>query len=106
MKEFATSPECVRRYYFPYRYCCCPSLHLLAQAFDTVPSTPVPEVKEDIQCEFCEKVTSSSWHSSLTVLCQVIKHWVDTYASNASLAEFKQLMDGICEKVAGRNYLG
>ena len=41
---------------------------------------------------------SSSTHS-----IQVIKHWVDVYASNASLAEFKQLLDGICEKLDKSN---
>ena len=33
----------------------------------------------------------------------MIKHWVDVYASNASLAEFKQLLDGICEKLDKSN---
>lgn len=33
----------------------------------------------------------------------MIKHWVDVYASNASLAEFKQLLDGICEKLDQSN---
>ena len=31
---------------------------------------------------------------------QVIKHWVDVYASNSSLAEFKEMLDGICDKVS------
>ena len=41
--------------------------------------------------------------SSSTYSIQVIKHWVDVYASNASLAEFKQLLDGICEKLDKSN---
>jgi len=61
---------------------------MCSQAFDGVPVTAVPELEEDIQCEFCEKV---------------IKHWVDVYASNASLAEFKEMLDGICEKLDKSN---
>jgi len=60
---------------------------LCSQAFDSVPASPV-SAGEDIQCEFCEKV---------------IKHWVDVYANNASLAEFKQLLDGICDKLDHKN---
>jgi len=60
---------------------------LCSQAFENVPATSVSE-GEDIQCEFCEKV---------------IQHWVDVYASNASLAEFKEMLDGICEKLDKRN---
>ena len=33
----------------------------------------------------------------------MIKHWIDVYASNSSLAEFKQLLDGICEKLDKNN---
>jgi len=44
--------------------------------------------QEDIQCEFCEKV---------------IKHWLDVYTSNSSLEEFRELMDGICEKLDKKN---
>ena len=29
----------------------------------------------------------------------MIAHWVDVYASNASLAEFKAMLDGFCDKV-------
>jgi len=43
---------------------------------------------EDLQCEFCEKV---------------VKHWIDVYASKSSLEEFKQLLDGICEKLDTKN---
>jgi len=60
---------------------------LCSQSFEKVPATQLKE-GEDIQCEFCEKV---------------IKHWIDVYASNSSLAEFKQLMDGICEKLDKKN---
>jgi len=60
---------------------------LCSQSFEKVPSTVLKQ-GEDIQCEFCEKV---------------IKHWIDVYASNASLAEFKALMDGICEKLDKKN---
>merc|ERR1719412_2761030 len=60
---------------------------LCSQSFEKVPATELKE-GEDIQCEFCEKV---------------IKHWIDVYASNSSLAEFKQLMDGICEKLDKKN---
>jgi len=60
---------------------------LCSQSFEKVPATVLKE-GEDIQCEFCEKV---------------IKHWIDVYASNASLAEFKALMDGICEKLDKKN---
>eukprot|EP00091_Calanus_sinicus_P024061 TRINITY_DN841_c0_g1_i8.p1 TRINITY_DN841_c0_g1~~TRINITY_DN841_c0_g1_i8.p1 ORF type:complete len:606 (-),score=183.91 TRINITY_DN841_c0_g1_i8:1025-2635(-) len=60
---------------------------LCSQSFEKVPATIIKE-GEDIQCEFCEKV---------------IKHWIDVYASNASLAEFKEMMDGICEKLDKKN---
>merc|ERR1719186_884474 len=60
---------------------------LCSQSFEKVPATILKQ-GEDIQCEFCEKV---------------IKHWIDVYASNASLAEFKQMMDGICEKLDKKN---
>eukprot|EP00092_Neocalanus_flemingeri_P033617 GFUD01036545.1.p1 GENE.GFUD01036545.1~~GFUD01036545.1.p1 ORF type:complete len:893 (-),score=233.50 GFUD01036545.1:245-2923(-) len=60
---------------------------LCSQSFEKVPATIIKE-GEDIQCEFCEKV---------------IKHWLDVYASNASLAEFKAMMDGICEKLDKKN---
>jgi len=39
---------------------------------------------EDIECEFCTKV---------------VKHWIDVYASDSSLEEFKEILDGICDKV-------
>jgi len=58
-----------------------------SQSFEKVPATILKQ-GEDIQCEFCEKV---------------IKHWIDVYASNASLAEFKEMMDGICEKLDTKN---
>jgi len=60
---------------------------LCSQAFDKVPAT-VLKAGADIECEFCEKV---------------VKHWIDVYASNSSLAEFKALMDGICEKLDKSN---
>ena len=41
-------------------------------------------VEEDIECEFCEKV---------------IKHWIDVYASDSSLEEFKEILDGLCDKL-------
>jgi len=47
-----------------------------------------PSVSEDIECEFCTKV---------------VKHWVDKYASDASLEEFRHLLDGICEKLDSKN---
>jgi len=65
----------------------CDLAGVCSEAFDDVPVTQL-QSGEDIQCEFCEKV---------------IKHWVDVYASNASLAEFKQLLDGICEKLDKSN---
>jgi len=65
----------------------CDLAGVCSEAFDDVPATQL-QSGEDIQCEFCEKV---------------IKHWVDVYASNASLAEFKQLLDGICEKLDKSN---
>merc|ERR1719481_574628 len=60
---------------------------LCSQAFEKVPATPLRE-GEDIECEFCEKV---------------IQHWIDVYASDTSLNEFKQLLDGICEKLDSKN---
>ncbi|XP_023348953.1 uncharacterized protein LOC111717707 [Eurytemora carolleeae] len=45
-------------------------------------------VRGEIQCEFCEKV---------------VKHWIDVYASNSSIQEFKQLLDGICDKLDSKN---
>jgi len=60
---------------------------LCSQSFEKVPATKL-QAGEDIQCEFCEKV---------------IKHWIDVYASNSSLAEFKELLDGICEKLDKKN---
>lgn len=60
---------------------------LCSQALEKVPATVLVK-QEDLQCEFCEKV---------------IKHWIDVYASNASLAEFKDLLDGICEKLDKSN---
>jgi len=60
---------------------------LCSQAFEKVPST-VLGPNADIQCEFCEKV---------------VKHWLDVYASNSSLAEFKVLLDGICERLDKNN---
>lgn len=60
---------------------------LCSQALEKVPATKVSS-GEDIQCEFCEKV---------------VKHWLDVYASNSSLAEFKVLLDGICEKLDKSN---
>jgi len=60
---------------------------LCSQTFEKVPATVLKQ-GEDIQCEFCEKV---------------IKHWIDVYASNASLAEFKTMLDGICEKLDKKN---
>merc|ERR1712002_947915 len=60
---------------------------LCSQSFEKVPATKL-QAGEDIQCEFCEKV---------------IKHWVDVYASNSSLAEFKEMLDGICEKLDKNN---
>lgn len=47
-----------------------------------------PALTDDLQCEFCEKV---------------VKHWIDVYASNASLQEFKEILDGICEKLDSKN---
>jgi len=58
-----------------------------SQAFEKVPSTVLAPT-EDIQCEFCEKV---------------VKHWLDVYASNSSLAEFKDLLDGICDRLDKNN---
>jgi len=60
---------------------------LCSQSFEKVPSTTL-QPGEDVQCEFCEKV---------------IQHWIDVYASNSSLAEFKVLLDGICEKLDSKN---
>ena len=60
---------------------------LCSQSFEKVPATTLQE-GEDIQCEFCEKV---------------IQHWIDVYASNSSLQEFKALLDGICERVDKKN---
>ena len=60
---------------------------LCSQSFDSVPATKL-QPGEDIQCEFCEKV---------------IQHWIDVYASNTSLQEFKTLLDGICEKLDKNN---
>ena len=60
---------------------------LCSQAFEKVPATPLRE-GEDIECEFCEKV---------------IQHWIDVYASDTSLNEFKQLLDGICDKLDSKN---
>jgi len=60
---------------------------LCSQAFEKVPATVVAP-NMDIQCEFCEKV---------------VKHWLDVYASNASLAEFKALLDGVCERLDKAN---
>ena len=34
---------------------------------------------------------------------QVIQHWLDVYASNTSLNEFKALLDGVCEKLDKNN---
>ena len=39
---------------------------------------------EDVECEFCTKV---------------VKHWIDVYASDSSLEEFKEILEGICDKV-------
>jgi saposin len=39
---------------------------------------------EDVECEFCTKV---------------VKHWIDVYASDSSLDEFKQILDGLCDKI-------
>jgi len=71
----------------PWEEGVCDLAGVCSEAFDDVPATQL-QSGEDIQCEFCEKV---------------IKHWVDVYASNASLAEFKQLLDGICEKLDKSN---
>ena len=60
---------------------------LCSQSFEKVPATTL-QPGEDIQCEFCEKV---------------IQHWIDVYASNSSLQEFKALLDGICEKIDTKN---
>jgi len=60
---------------------------LCSQSFERIPATTLQE-GEDIQCEFCEKV---------------IQHWIDVYASNSSLQEFKAILDGICEKVDKNN---
>jgi len=46
------------------------------------------QVTDDLECEFCSKV---------------VKHWVDKYASDASLAEFKSILDGICDKLDSKN---
>jgi len=53
-------------------------------------NVPPTQLKQggDIQCEFCEKV---------------IQHWVDVYASNSSLEEFKMILDSICERVDKKN---
>merc|ERR1712121_360034 len=58
-----------------------------SQAFEKVPATVVGP-NADIECEFCEKV---------------IQHWLDIYASNSSLAEFKDLLDGICDRLDTKN---
>ena len=60
---------------------------LCSQSFEKVPATTL-QPGEDIQCEFCEKV---------------IQHWIDVYASNSSLAEFKALLDGICDRLDSKN---
>jgi len=60
---------------------------LCSQSFENVPARQLQQ-GEDIQCEFCEKV---------------IQHWIDVYASNTSLQEFKTLLDGICEKLDKNN---
>ena len=38
----------------------------------------------DIQCEFCEKV---------------IQHWITTWTSNTTEAEFKQVLEALCHKM-------
>jgi len=65
----------------------CDLAGLCSQSFEKVPATPL-QAGEDIQCEFCEKV---------------IKHWIDVYASDSSLAEFKALLDGICDRLDTKN---
>merc|ERR1712223_1216565 len=71
----------------PWEEGVCDLAGVCSEAFDDIPATQL-QSGEDIQCEFCEKV---------------IKHWIDVYASNSSLAEFKQLLDGICEKLDKKN---
>lgn len=61
----------------------CDLTGVCSEAFQNVPSTQ-PQAGKDIQCEFCEKV---------------IQHWLDVYASDASLEEFKMVLDAICDKL-------
>jgi len=44
----------------------------------------VSQYSEDIECEFCTKV---------------VKHWIDVYASDSSLEQFKEILDGLCDKI-------
>jgi len=60
---------------------------LCSEAFDNVPATQL-QAGADIQCEFCEKV---------------VKHWVDVYLSNSSLAEFKTVMEALCDRLDKKN---
>jgi saposin len=55
----------------------CPKLNVVSNA-----------VRGDIPCEFCE---------------HVVKHWIDVYASDSSIQEFKALLDGICDKLDTKN---
>ena len=38
----------------------------------------------DVQCEFCEKV---------------IQHWIDTWTSNTTEEEFKEILEALCHKM-------
>jgi len=60
------------------------SLSPLCQDEGTCVSTVDESATDDLQCEFCSKV---------------VKHWIDVYASNSSLEEFKEILDGICDQV-------
>merc|ERR1712064_112050 len=71
----------------PWEEGVCDLAGVCSEAFDDIPATQL-QAGEDIQCEFCEKV---------------IKHWIDVYASNSSLAEFKALLDGICDRLDTKN---
>jgi len=48
----------------------------------------VTQYSEDIECEFCTKV---------------VKHWIDVYASDSSLQQFKEILEGLCDKLDKKN---
>jgi len=52
------------------------------------PAAFTASANDDLECEFCSKV---------------VKHWIDVYASNSSLEEFRQVLDGLCEKLDSKN---